>query len=196
MDMTAMIEPRSDQLNADDLITGPRTVTIERVSAGSSEQPMDCHLVETPGRAYRPSKTMRRVMASAWGTETDAWNGQRLTLYREPTITFGRDAVGGIRISHMTGITSPLKIALTVTRGKRETFTVEPLTAAPSKPSLADLFNAIDMPRDKRAAYVNTVIGREIPSAAAMTDDELAKVIDALTELSTQRAALDADGAA
>lgn len=40
MDMTASIEPKSDQINADDLMTSPRTFTIERVSAGSAEQPL------------------------------------------------------------------------------------------------------------------------------------------------------------
>ena len=127
MDMTASIIPKSDQLNADDLMTGTRTVTIEKVSAGSAEQPVDVHLREFPGRAFRPSKSMRRVMVAAWGADTAAYTGQRMTLYREPTIRFGRDEVGGIRISHMSGIDKALKIALTITRGKREPFTVEPL---------------------------------------------------------------------
>ncbi len=133
MDMTASIIPKSDQLNADDLIAGPVTVTIESVSAGSAEQPVDVHLVEFPGRAFRPSKSMRRVLVAAYGPETDVYVGKRLTLYRDPTITFGRDEVGGIRISAMSGITSTLKIALTVKRGQRAPFVVEPLAdAAPS----------------------------------------------------------------
>lgn len=127
MDMTASIIPKSDQLNADDLMTGPITVTIDKVSAGSAEQPVDVFLVEFPGRAFRPSKSMRRVMVAAWGANTAAYTGQRMTLYREPTIKFGRDEVGGIRISHLSGIDKPLKIALTVSRGKREPFIVAPL---------------------------------------------------------------------
>lgn len=131
MDMTASIEPRSDQINADDLISGPRTVTIESVSTGAAEQPFDFHLVETPGRAYRPSKSMRRVIVAAWGSDTAAYVGRRLTLYREPTIRFGKDEVGGIRIAAMSHITGPLKIALTVSRGKRDPFVVQPLPDAP-----------------------------------------------------------------
>lgn len=131
MDMTASIEPRSDQLNADDLIAGPRTVTIDRVSEGAAEQPFDFHLVETPGRAYRPSKSMRRVIVTAWGSDTAAYVGRRLTLYREPTIKFGKDEVGGIRISHMSHIAGPLKLALTVSRGRRDPFVVQPLPDAP-----------------------------------------------------------------
>ena len=136
MDMTESIVPKSDQLNADDLMTGPRTVTIEKVSAGSAEQPVDVHLVEFPGRAFRPSKSMRRVMVAAWGADTAAYTGHRMTLYRDPTIRFGRDEVGGIRISHMSHIGKSLKLALTVSRGKKELFTVEPIitvdTPAPS----------------------------------------------------------------
>jgi hypothetical protein len=69
MDLTESIAPKSDQLNADDLISGPVTVTIREVAKGSPELPVDVHLVEFPGRAYRPSKRMRRVMVMAWGAE-------------------------------------------------------------------------------------------------------------------------------
>ena len=64
MDLTESIAPRSDQVNADDMIGGPATVTIESVVAGSAEQPVDIRLVEFPGRAYRPSKSMRRVLVA------------------------------------------------------------------------------------------------------------------------------------
>lgn len=131
MDMTASIIPKSDQLNADDLISGPVTVTVESVTAGNAEQPVDVHLVEFPGRAFRPSKSMRRVMVAAWGAETSAYTGRRMTLYRDPSIKFGKDEVGGIRISHMSNIDKTLKIALTVTRGKREPFVVAALADAP-----------------------------------------------------------------
>lgn len=131
MDLTDTIVPRSDQINADDLLLGPRTVNIVDVTPGAAEQPVDVILAETPGRAYRPSKSMRRVMVAAWGIESSAWIGKRLTIYCDPEITFGRDQVGGIRISHMSGITKPLKVALTVTRGKRATCVVEPLMDAP-----------------------------------------------------------------
>ena len=127
MDLTESIIPKSDQLNADDLISGPVTVTIAKVSAGSAEQPVDVHLTEFPGRAFRPSKSMRRVMVSAWGVEASAYTGRRMTLYRDPTIRFGGMEVGGIRISHLSHIDKSFALALTVTRGKRSMFTIEPL---------------------------------------------------------------------
>ncbi len=138
MDLTASIAPRSDQLNADDLISGPVTVTVERVSEGAAEQPVDVHLVEFPGRAYRPSKSMRRVLVAAWGKEAAEYTGRRLTLYRDPEVTFGRDKVGGIKISHLSHIDKRIPVLLTVTRGKRAPHIVEPLPdTAPTRPAPA-----------------------------------------------------------
>jgi hypothetical protein len=131
MDMTASIEARSDQINADDLIGGPQTFTIRDVVGGKAEAPFDFLLVETD-RAYRPNKTMRRVIVAAWGKDTTAYAGRRLTLYREPTIVFGGKTVGGIRVSHMSHIDGAVDLMAQVTRGKREKFVVKPLSDAPS----------------------------------------------------------------
>lgn len=130
MDLTNTIAPKSDQLNADDLLAGPVTVTISDVVEGNAEQPVDVRLVEFPGRAYRPSKSMRRILVSAWGSDGSTYSGHQLTLFRNPEITFGRDKVGGIEISHLSHIDKPLTVALSVTRGKRKGFTVQPLPAA------------------------------------------------------------------
>lgn len=144
MDMTETIAPRSDQLNADDLISGPITVTVREVAKGSAEQPVDVHIVEFPGRAYRPSKSMRRIMVAAWGKEAAAYSGRRLTLFRNPEITFGRDKVGGIEISHLSHLEKPLTVALTATRGKRKNFTVQPLPDAPNWSQLAKDAKTLD----------------------------------------------------
>lgn len=139
MDLTESIAPKSDQLNAEDLLAGPRTFTIDKVNEGSSEQPVNIHLVELPGRPYRPSKSMRRILVAAWGGKGAAYAGRSLTLYRNPDIKFGGDKVGGIEISHLSHINKPVDIALTVTRGKRKLFTVKPMpapakSAAPTVP--------------------------------------------------------------
>lgn len=130
MDMTESIQPRSDQINADSLMAGPQTYTVEKVTEGAAEQPFDFHLTESPGRAYRPSKSMRRVIVEAWGPKTENYVGKRLTIYRNPETKFGRDTVGGLEISHMSHIEGALKVNLTATRGKRKPFTVQPLIEA------------------------------------------------------------------
>lgn len=147
MDLTESIAPKSDQLNADDLITGPRTYTIDRVTKGSTEQPFNIHLVENPGHPYRPSKSMRRVLVMAWGKESDDWpTGGRITLFRDPEVKFGRDEVGGIKISHLSHLNRPMTIALTVTRGKREPHTVQPLPQSPQGESPRGAARVLDTP--------------------------------------------------
>lgn len=138
MDLTASIAPRSDQLNAEDLLTGPRMFTIEKVTEGNHEQPVNVHLVEYPGRPYKPSKSMLRVMVAAWESDANVYAGRRLVLYRDPDITFGKDKVGGIRIAAMSHIEEPLTLWLTVTRGKRKPFTVKPLPADAPTPEPID----------------------------------------------------------
>lgn len=129
--MRITAEPRSDQWNADDLVAGPRTFTIAGVKPGKAEQKYDIAL-EGEERVWRPPLTVLRLMLAAWGDEADKWVGQRVTLFRDPKVSFGSDAVGGIRISHMTGIDKPLVEELTVKRGKRSRFTVQPLIDAPT----------------------------------------------------------------
>jgi hypothetical protein len=146
MDLTAAIAPKSDQINAEDLLAGPRTFTISEVREGSAEQPVNVHLVESPGKPFRPSKTVLRIFVTAWGKDSSTFAGQRITLYRDPTVRFGGQDVGGIRVSHMSGITKPLKLALAVSKGKRSQYVVDPLPDAPAPaqaaPTVDELIDA------------------------------------------------------
>lgn len=137
-DLSSTIIPKSDQLNADDLIVGPRTFTVERVTDGSAEQPVNIYLAELPRRPYRPSKSMRRVLVECWGKNGDAYAGRRLTLYRDPDVMFGGEAVGGIKISHLSHIDGPKRILLTEKRGKRGVHPVALLTAEQAAPDRVD----------------------------------------------------------
>ena len=132
--MKITAEPRSDQWNADDFVGGPRTFTIAGVKPGAAEQKYDVELVEGEGRVWRPPLTVLRLLIAAWGDDATVWVGRRVTLYRDPSIKFGRDAVGGIRVSHLSHIDKPLTVALTETRGKRAAHTVQPLVEA-AKPA-------------------------------------------------------------
>jgi len=131
MDISETLAPNSDQLDAVDLLGGPRTFTIDSVSKGDAEQPVQIHLREFP-RPWRPGKSMRRVLAACWGTDASAWVGRRVTLYCDPEVTFGKDKVGGTRISHLSHIDKPKSIPLLVSRGKSQTFRVQPLANEPT----------------------------------------------------------------
>lgn len=129
LDIETAIAPKSDQLNADDLMIGPRTVTVTALRQGPPDQPW--HIMTDaygPGRPYKPCKTMRRVIAAVWGKDSRKWVGQSMTLYRDETVVFGKAEVGGIRISHMTGIDQPRKMSVTVKRGARGRLVIKPLT--------------------------------------------------------------------
>lgn len=127
-DLGDTIEPRSDQLNAEDLLTGPVTVTITEVRKSKADQPIDIVTAEYgPGRPFKPSKTVRRILVLAWGRQGGVYVGRRMTLYRDPDVRFGGEAVGGIRVSHLSHIGRPLTMTLTETRGKRKPHRVEPL---------------------------------------------------------------------
>lgn len=127
IDIAKTTEPKSDQQNFDDYLAGPKTVTVSEVKKGSADQPIEVHLVEYPGRPFKPSKSMRRVLVAAWGGEASAYPGRVLRLYGDPSVKFGGQEVGGIRISHMSHLNAPVTVQLTVTRAKREPFTVVPL---------------------------------------------------------------------
>jgi hypothetical protein len=163
MDLTQAAAPRSDQLNADDLISGPRTVTIASVRPGSEEQPVNIDLVEFPGRPLRPAKTVLRVLIVAWGTaESDEIVGRRMTLYRDPDVPWGGKKVGGIRVSHLSHIDRAVKLASTVKRGVRKDVVIEPLPEAAPETPPGPTPPANEPPADEPPA--------DTPDFASMTD--------------------------
>lgn len=166
IDMRATIIPKSDQINADDLIGGPRTITVSKVSLlAAADQPVAIHFEGDGGKPYKPCKSMRRVIVMTWGPDGAAYVGRSMTLYRDEGVAFGGQKVGGIRISHMTHITKPITMALTATRGRREGFTVQPLQI--EQPRADDL-----MQRADAAAAAGTASYATFWSSLSKTDQK------------------------
>ena len=136
-DIGDTILAKSDQINAVDL-AAPVTVTVAGVDVVGGDQPVNIHLVEFPGKAYRPSKSMRRVLVKCWGPKSADYAGRRLTLYNDPTVLWAGKAVGGIRISHASHIDAPVTLSLAVARGKLTPHTVQPLPDAPPAPPIPE----------------------------------------------------------
>jgi hypothetical protein len=126
MDLSDTIAPTSDQLDAVDLLSGPRTFTIDAIGKGNAEQPVNIKLVEFP-RVWRPGKSMRRVLVACWGADGSKYVGRRVRLYCDPEVRFGGQAVGGTRISHLSHMDKKKQVPLLVTRGKSAMFLVQPL---------------------------------------------------------------------
>ena len=136
-DLMQAIAPKSDQLNADDLIGTEKTITITevRVQDAGADQPVSIFYAGDNGKPYKTCKSMARVMVQAWGSDSAKYAGRSMTLFRDPNVTFGGMKVGGIRISQMSHIDRDLVMALTASKGKRAMYTVKPLRNAPTKPA-------------------------------------------------------------
>ena len=140
MDMTPTLAAKSNQLTSDDLIAGPLTIVVTKVTAGSAEQPVAISYDGDQGKPWYPCKSMRRVLVAAWGADAKVYIGRSMTLFRDPEVSYGGIKVGGIRISHLSDLDGPLSIALTVTRQKRAPYKVQPLAkAAQADPAAAAL---------------------------------------------------------
>lgn len=109
-DMSSVIVAKSDQINADDLVSGPRTIRISgvKINAGT-EQPVSIS-IEGETKVWRPCKTTSRVLVAGWGADANQYIGRLVTLYRDPGVKWGGMAVGGIRISAMSDI-DPKKLS-------------------------------------------------------------------------------------
>jgi hypothetical protein len=130
-DMSQVIIPKSDQINADDFLAGPKTYVIESVAISpGTEQPVSIRLAGER-KVWRPCKSMCRVMVAAWGPDAKAYAGRSVTLYRDPTVKWAGLEIGGIRISHMSHIERDMLLQLTATKGKRAPHVVRPLAATP-----------------------------------------------------------------
>lgn len=130
-DLRSTIIPKSDQLNAEQLLSGPMTVTVTEVTAkGGDDQPVVVHYEDEDGRPFKPCKTMRKVLIFAWGSDGRQWIGKAMTLYNDETVRFGGMAVGGIRISHLSDIEKDLSISLTATKGKKALYVIKRMAPA------------------------------------------------------------------
>lgn len=122
------IVPKSNQLNSEQLLYGPLTITVTSVARGSDDQPITVHYRGENGRPYLPCKSMRKVLIFAWGEDGNKWVGRSMTLFNDLAVKWAGVAVGGIRISHMTHIEREISLQLTATRGKKEPFIIKMLT--------------------------------------------------------------------
>ncbi len=126
MDVSETLTPKSDQLDAVDLLSGSQVFTITKVDVrAGAEQPVAVHLAEFP-RVWRPGKNMRRVLAYCWGNDSANWVGKRVELFCDESVMFGGAAVSGTRISRVSGIDGP-KSAPVINGKKPGTYKVSPL---------------------------------------------------------------------
>lgn len=132
------IVPRSDQLNAEQLLAGPITITVTGVRRGdTAEQPVIIDHDQDHDRPYKPCKTMRKVLVALWGDDGRAWIGRSMVLFNDPAVKFGGIMVGGIRISHLTHVERDTTLQLAATKGKKAAHLIKRLVLADGGDDLA-----------------------------------------------------------
>lgn len=144
IDLGVTIIPKSDQLNADDLIAGAKTIRIREMKQTDSEtQPISIYFDGDNNKPYKPSKSMRRVLVQLWGTNGLEYVGRSLTLFRDETVKWAGEAVGGIVISHASHIDGVKRVSSTVAKGKKRLITISPIDYV--APAPIDPTNAISI---------------------------------------------------
>jgi len=124
-DISHTIIAKSDQLNAGDLAQ-PITVEVRGVRVTRDEQPVIVD-IGPDHQPWKPCKGMRRLLAKAWGTNTDTWTGHRVELYNDPNVTWAGEKVGGIRVSAISGISSPMRYVMRTSKKGTTSYNVKTL---------------------------------------------------------------------
>lgn len=139
-DVSLAIQPKSDQLNYDDVSGGRELIImITGVNVTNSDQPVSIFYEGCDKKTYKPSKGMTRLLADAWGTESDNWIGKSVCLYGDSTAKWAGKEIGGIRIKALSDIpTAGIKPFVTIAKGRRRQTFIEFLNVAPPKPTADD----------------------------------------------------------
>lgn len=125
-DLSDTITAKSDQLNADDLIV-EKTIKVTAINRTNQEQPISISYDGDSGRPFKPCLSMRRLLIAAWGANGAGWVGRYMTLYKDPTVIYAGQAVGGIRISHLSHIDKGFTVKLAINKKQKKEYKVEPL---------------------------------------------------------------------
>jgi hypothetical protein len=104
-DFTHTLEAKSDQLNAVDIMGAELVIKIRDAKVTSGDQPLSVFFDGDNNKPWKPSKGMRRALASAWGgAKTENLIGKHARLYFDPTVKNKGVESGGIRIKALSDI--------------------------------------------------------------------------------------------
>jgi hypothetical protein len=137
MDISQALVAKSDQLNASDLTGSPIVATIKDVRKGDAVKPVIIDLDGMDGRPWKPSKGMLRVIAHAWGTESDKWIGRLVKLTNNPEVIYAGEKVGGVEVIAMSHINAAFTIPVRISQKKVKQHAVTVLAEPQTEPWLA-----------------------------------------------------------
>lgn len=148
MDLSKTIIPKSDQLNADDLISGAKTIKIRDIKGGADEaQPVSIYFYGDNNKPFKPCKSMRRVLVQLWGPDGLQYIGRRIKIFRDDSVKWAGVEIGGIRISHASHIPENTRVLITTAKNNRKPMVIEMLPLV----ELKDLAGAKKAIKEKKA---------------------------------------------
>lgn len=135
-DFAAALAPKSDQINALDLVGGEMTITITGVKVTpGTEQPVSISFEGSP-KVWRPCKTTGRVLMEAWGPDTSVYPGRSVQLYLDPKVKWGGLEVGGIRIRAISHIDSDFRTITAESKQVRKPVLIKRLVVQAPPPAV------------------------------------------------------------
>jgi hypothetical protein len=196
MNIREFLTIKSDRLNYENFIMGAKEFKISKL-AKKTDQGKARLLIYFEGHEatpYWPSLGMIKCLSSpdGWGESPfSEWIGRSMTLFGEPTVVYAGKEIGGIQISHISHIKTEYSTKITLRRGMRIDFTIEPIavmSAAPAKPARP----ATPYPAEQFAAQLDKMRG-SIASGKATADKIVAYCLTIGTITPAQEAAIRAD---
>lgn len=182
MDLRTTIEAKSDQLNATDLVSGPRTIKVTKVTGNeSADQPINIYFEGDNNKPFKPCKSMRRLLVQLWGHESDNYVGKSMTLYMDETVKFAGVNVGGIRISHVSNIDEPKEVLITISKTKRRPVTVHPLKVETPQKKAKKQFQEGGFNKALKAVIEGQTKASIIIATYEMTDEQKKQLEEAET---------------
>lgn len=187
----------SDHITQELVSDGPQTFTVTGVTEVTMDGEKQRHavtLAETAGKTWVPAFTVLKALAQVWSMEKENWVGQKLTLYRDPSVKIGRETVGGIRVSHVTGITEPRTVNVKGALNRTVTYKFSPLQAEQPQPAtepwlaqwqtISNALNTAGYEGDGQAllATAGQVIGAEWSHPNQISAEDAQKVLAAVRE--------------
>ena len=191
MDISSALVAKSDQLNASDLTGAPIVATIAAVHVvRGAPKPVTIDLVGMDGRPWKPSKGMLRVIARAWGTESDVWVGRSVKLVNNPEVIYAGERVGGVEVIAMSHIEGPFTEPVRISQKKVKQHTVTVLAEPQTEPWRAQwqaITNALteagyDGDSKQLLATAGQVIGAEWSHPNKISAEDAQKVLAAVRE--------------
>ena len=170
-DISHTIIAKSDQLNAGDLAQ-PIVVEVRAVRVTGDEQPVVVEIGDGH-QPWKPCKGMRRLLAKCWGTNTDTWTGHRVELYNDPNVTWAGERVGGIRVSAISGISSPMRYVMRTSKKGTTSYDVKPLQRGTSPAEAREKFLAYAAGKGVEREQIDAFLHHHGTALEKLSPDEL-----------------------